>query len=129
MPLSTSNQMENHSLKSSAKGGSASGGKITKIAFTFSILIFAFSIYPNMANAATKYWVGGNGDNVGTNANDWSTSDPAVCADGAGDASAVPGASDIAVFDADCDSNAAIDANWSVAGLTISSGYTGALTQ
>src|SRR3989338_10151586 len=95
----------------------------------FSLVLLGSFAVAHSAQAATKYWVGGNGDNVGTNANDWSTTDPASCADGAGDASAVPGASDIAVFDADCDNNATIAANWSVAGLTLSSGYTGTTTQ
>jgi len=83
---------------------------------------------PQSAHAATLYWVGGNGDNVGTNANDWSTTDPTACTDGAGNGT-VPGTSDIATFDADCDSNATIAANWSVAGIDIKSGYIGTLTQ
>lgn len=91
--------------------------------------IFLFLFAPGSAQAANKYWVGGNGDNVGTNANDWSTTDPAACADGLGDAAAVPGASDVAIFDADCDNNATIAAAWSVAGLTINTGYIGTLTQ
>src|SRR3989338_8117204 len=102
--------------------------KLATTLFSVLALLFFFSL-PSTTHAATKYWVGGNGDNVGTNANDWSTSDPASCNDGGGDASAVPGASDIAVFDADCDSNATIAANWSVAGLPLSSGYTGTTTQ
>ena len=91
--------------------------------------IFLFLFVPASAQAATLYWVGGAGDNVGTNANDWSTTNPAACADGAGDAGAVPGASDVATFDPDCDSNATIAANWSVAGIDIQSGYIGTLTQ
>ena len=95
---------------------------------SISAIVF-FAFLPSQAQAATKYWVGGNGDNVGTNANDWSTTDPVACNDGGGDAGAVPGASDIAVFDADCDNNATIAANWSVAGIDMKSGYTGTVTQ
>jgi len=72
----------------------------------FLISAFLFFLLPATTHAATLYWVGGNGDSVNTNANDWSTTDPAACNDGGGDAGAVPGASDIAVFDADCDNNA-----------------------
>ena len=90
--------------------------------------LFIFLI-PDSAKAATLYWVGGNGDSVNTNANDWSTTDPGACNDGGGDAGAVPGASDIAVFDADCDNNAVIDSAWSVSGININSGYTGTVTQ
>src|SRR3989344_8707158 len=85
--------------------------------FIFVVVAGVFLIRVYTARAATLYWVGGNGDNVGTNANDWSTSDPAGCNDGGGDAGAVPGVNDIAVFDADCDSNATIAATWSVAGI------------
>jgi hypothetical protein len=41
----------------------------------------------------------------------------------------VPGAADIAIFDADCDSNATVDANLSVDGVQIDSGYTGTISQ
>ena len=51
--------------------------------------LFALSFTLSAAEAATKYWVGGAGDTVGTNANDWSTTNPTVCTDGAGNASAV----------------------------------------
>ena len=98
----------------------------------FGILLssaFILFFLPASASAATLYWVGGNGDSVNTNANDWSTSNPAACNDGGGDAGAVPGASDIAVFDADCDNNAVIDSAWSVAGINLNSGYTGTVTQ
>src|SRR3989338_11434970 len=89
------------------------------------IVLFAigFFITPTIVDAANLYWVGGNGDNVGTNANDWATIDPASCADGTGDASAVPGTGDVAIFDADCDSNATIAANLSVGGVNMNSGY------
>src|SRR3989344_5248099 len=100
----------------------------TTLLGVLALFVLSFTL-PSTASAATKYWVGGNGDNVSTNANDWSTSDPASCNDGGGDASAVPGSADIAVFDADCDSNATIASTWSVAGLTLSSGYTGTTTQ
>src|SRR3989338_7614237 len=102
--------------------------KLATTLFSVLALLFFFSL-PSTTQAATKYWVGGNGDNGGTNANDWSTSDPASCNDGGGDAGTVPGSSDIAVFDADCDSNATIAANWSVAGIDMKSGYTGTVTQ
>src|SRR3989344_4153178 len=96
------------------------------VTFVVSLLFF---VSPHSVHAATKYWVGGNGDNVGTNANDWSTTNPASCNDGGGDAGSVPGSADVAIFDADCDSNATIAADWSVSALQIDSGYTGTLTQ
>ena len=76
-----------------------------KLPRLFLCFLFASALFlaPSVAFGATLYWVGGNGDSVNTNANDWSTTDPAACNDGGGDAGAVPGASDIAVFDADCD--------------------------
>ena len=88
-----------------------------------------FFLFPAISHAATLYWVGGAGDGVTVNANDWNTTNPAACADGLGNATAVPGASDIAVFDADCDSNATVGASWSVAGINMNSGYVGEITQ
>jgi hypothetical protein len=35
-------------------------------------LVIGIWLLPHSVQAATLYWVGGNGDNVGTNANDWS---------------------------------------------------------
>ena len=90
---------------------------------------FCALLFPQAAEAATKYWVGGAGDSVTTNANDWSTTNPAACNDGGGNASAVPGSSDVAVFDADCDNNASIAAAWSLQKLQMDSGYTGTITQ
>ena len=81
-----------------------------------------------IAADATLYWVGGAGESVHT-ASNWSTTDPGACNPGGGDASAAPGASDVATFDADCDNSAVIDANWSVGGIAINSGHTGTLTQ
>lgn len=79
-----------------------------------------------IVDPSTFYWVGAEGANISV-ASNWKTTDPAGC--GAGDALAAPGVTDTAVFDADCDNGAAIDSNWSVAGLTIQSGYTGTITQ
>lgn len=102
---------------------------LTHRVVTVTTVTLLLLLTPSLTHAATKYWVGGSGDNVGTNANDWSNSDPGSCNDGGGDASTVPGSSDIAVFDADCDNNATIAATLSVAGIQINSGYTGTVTQ
>ncbi|MBF0386416.1 MAG: hypothetical protein HQL20_01005 [Candidatus Omnitrophica bacterium] len=77
------------------------------------------------AQAASRYWVGANGANT-NDANNWAGADPASCAGGG---AGIPGNSDIAYFDADCDSNASINANLNVAGINIASGYSGTITQ
>ena len=95
---------------------------------TFTLILFLF-LLPSSVSAATKYWVGGNGDSATTNANDWSTTNPSACNDGGGNASAVPGSGDVAIFDPDCDNNSAISSNWSVQKIDLQSGYIGTVTQ
>ncbi|MFA6256700.1 MAG: hypothetical protein WCT29_00090 [Candidatus Paceibacterota bacterium] len=107
----------------------------TKIYFLSKILkfsipvFFVFFLFPAISHAATLYWVGGDGDSVTGSATDWSTTNPAACNDGGGNASAVPGASDTAVFDADCDNGATISGTWSIAGVNLNSGYAGTVAQ
>lgn len=72
------------------------------------------------------YWVGSAGGNFSTAAN-WNTA--AAACSGAGNASAAPGTGDTATFTSNCTNNAAIDANLSIATVTINSGYTGTITQ
>lgn len=91
--------------------------------------LLGFVLFSSQAHAANLYWVGGAGDSLKGNANDWSTTNPGACADGAGDAGAVPGASDVAIFDADCDNGAILTSAWSVQGITLSAGYAGQISQ
>ncbi|MFH1354515.1 MAG: hypothetical protein ABIH36_04535 [bacterium] len=91
-------------------------------------LEFNFNGEIDYAYNSNLYWVGGAGGNTSLNTN-WSTTDPAACNPGGGDASAAPTTTDVAIFDPDCDNSATIDANWSVAGININSGYTGTITQ
>ena len=83
-------------------------------------------LLPSAAFAANLYWVGTDG--AATNvASNWKTTDPATC--GSGDAGAAPGASDVAIFDPDCDNGAAVTTSFSVLGVSMVSGYTGTVTQ
>jgi hypothetical protein len=63
-------------------------------------------------------WIGGGGNSNWSNANNWA---PA----------AVPGPSDLALFDPACvtSANATVDTNQTVGSVTIKSGYAGTLTQ
>jgi hypothetical protein len=63
-------------------------------------------------------WIGGGGNSNWSNSNNWA---PA----------AVPGASDLALFDPACvtSANATVDTNQTVGSVTIKSGYAGTLTQ
>lgn len=109
-------------------GRSLGGDWRRSILYIVAGCLFTFT-FVSEAEAATLYWVGGNGDSVTGNANDWNTTDPASCNDGLGNASAVPGSADTAIFDADCDNGATITANWSLTKLQMNSGYTGTITQ
>ncbi len=102
--------------------------KIFFICLFFAIFVFGLFAVSPKAFAASLYWVGGDGGNTNDKTN-WSTSDPAVCNPGGGNASAAPTTTDVAIFDPDCDNGAAINANWSVAGININAGYTGTITQ
>lgn len=68
------------------------------------------------AQGVNRTWDCGGGDSSWDNNLNWS-----------GDTE--PGVSDIAIFDTTCTNNATIDKNISVAGITISTGYTGTITQ
>lgn len=91
-------------------------------------LRFEFKGEEDYAYNSNLYWVGGAGGNTNDKTN-WNTSNPGACNPGGGNASAAPGVSDVAIFDPDCDNGAAINANWSVGGININSGYTGTITQ
>ncbi len=97
--------------------------------FIMLAILGAWIVFSNSAHAATLYWVGGAGDSVTGSANDWSTTNPAACNDGGGNASAVPGSGDVATFDPDCDNNASITGAWSLQKLDMQSGYSGTITQ
>ena len=71
-------------------------------------------LLPTAAQAATRTWTG-----LGTT-NNWSE---------AANWSALPGAADIATFNATSVKPATIDGNISVAGIAINAGYTGTITQ
>ncbi len=60
-------------------------------------------------------------------AGNWTTTSGGTC--GTSVSGAVPGTSDIAVFDSGCTYSATIDTNWNVGGITISTGYSGTITQ
>lgn len=92
----------------------------------FLLLTTIYLLLATNVNAANLYWVGDEG--AATNvASNWKTTDPGAC--GGGDAGAAPGASDVAIFDADCDNGAAVTGSFSVQGVNINSGYTGTVTQ
>ena len=75
--------------------------------------------------AVIYYWVGSAGGNTSVAAN-WATA--AGACTGAGDG-AVPTSIDTATFTSNCVNNATINATFSVATVTINSGYTGTITQ
>lgn len=72
--------------------------------------------FTQTAQGVNRTWDCGGGNSSWDNNLNWS-----------GDTE--PGVSDIAIFDATCTNNATIDKNISVAGITISAGYTGTITQ
>src|SRR5688500_11753313 len=79
-----------------------------------SLALAGFFIAPVAADAANLYWVGTDGANTNV-ASNWKTTDPVSC--GGGDASAPPTTTDVAIFDADCDNGAAVNATFSVLGV------------
>ncbi|HBU27797.1 TPA: hypothetical protein DEB00_01630 [Candidatus Uhrbacteria bacterium] len=90
--------------------------------------LFAMMLFGvQSASAATYYWVGlDNADwTVGTN---WASADPASCDPGANETT--PTSADDVIFDADCDNLATTPAtSTSIRSLTLSTGYTGTVTQ
>ncbi len=92
----------------------------------FFFVLFCFSC-ASQAFAATYYWVGDtNGDSTNVSSN-WTTSNPTSCATSGG--GAIPTSSDTIRFDADCDTNATVDAAFSVDYFYIDNGYSGTVTQ
>ncbi len=81
--------------------------------------------FPVVASAADRYWVGSPGGNWEDTAN-WSASANAC---GASGGASVPGTSDIARFVSNCVSDASVNVNVSVAGISIASGYDGTISQ
>ncbi|MDZ4261856.1 MAG: hypothetical protein U1B30_05945, partial [Pseudomonadota bacterium] len=92
----------------------------------FSISVFFVVVLAPSAHAFTLYWVGADGASTST-ASNWKMTNPSGC--GGGDSISPPNTSDDVVFDADCDNNAVIDGVFSVNTFTMSSGYTGTVTQ
>src|SRR3989344_3096643 len=88
-------------------------------------VLLTLLLFPQDAFAANRYWVGSAGGNTNDTAN-WASADPASCTGGG---ASVPSTGDVAIFDADCDNGATVDAALSVLGLTINSGYAGTITQ
>jgi hypothetical protein len=64
--------------------------------------------------AANRYWVGPSGGSFSDAAN-WSGTDPTSCTGGG---AGVPNTADVAIFDGDCDNDAAIGAAVSVGGVS-----------
>ncbi|MFN4896584.1 MAG: hypothetical protein ACK5GN_13225, partial [Pseudomonadota bacterium] len=96
---------------------------------TLSILVLAVMLLAAApVHAATYYWVGSGGNtNSGSNWRATAPTSGSQCT--ANGNTSVPGSADDVVFDADCDGNAAIDANLSVTKITTESGYAGTITQ
>ncbi len=93
--------------------------------FALGLIFVAASIFlPQSAFGANSYWVGSAGGNW-SDGNNWASTNPASCTGGG---AGVPGAGDTAIFDADCDNNATMDANINVLGVNINSGYTGTIS-
>ena len=72
--------------------------------------------YATFSSSLTKVWDGGGADNNWSTAGNWNDN-------------AVPGASDIVMFDGTSSKNCTIDGNISVAGVKIDATYTGTITQ
>jgi hypothetical protein len=92
----------------------------------FTVLFLVFMGLSSRALAATYYWVGTSGGNVNSPTN-WSTSSGGACSGGGNGATLV--AADVLYFTSSCTNNATISTSLSVTSLTISSGYTGTITQ
>ena len=79
---------------------------------------------PHWIFSSTFYWVGTSGGDTNSPSN-WSTTAGAC---GVSGGAGVPGATDVATFQANCDNNATVDVTLNVAALDIQSGYTGTIT-
>lgn len=89
------------------------------------VFVFFFALllgWGGPAFAVVKYWIGPADGSFGNNLH-WSLSST-----GTNDTTA-PGSGDIATFSADSTTNSTIDADVNVAGINITSGYTGVITQ
>jgi hypothetical protein len=92
------------------------GTSLRKLAVYIGIFIAAIAIYfPEPAAAATYTWDGGGGDE------NWST-----CANWSSDT--CPLTTDSVIFSASSTKNADIDADLTIVGITINSGYTGLIS-
>lgn len=89
------------------------------------LLVLALSLFPNLGQAATKYWIGTSGGAFATGAN-WSTTAGSACGTNAN--TTAPGSTDVATFDT-CTNNVALAAAVDVAGINITTNYSGTLTQ
>ncbi len=87
----------------------------------FKILVFLLMLLPVFSFSANRFWIAGVASNWNNTAN-WSTT-----SGGAGGAS-VPGAADIAIFNASGNGNYSIDAIVNVDGFQIT-GYSGIISQ
>lgn len=96
--------------------------------FTFFLFLCLCLINWQEAKSADRYWVASAAANWNSTAN-WSTSS------GGASGASVPGNSDIAIFDGgggkngSCTINVAVEAGTAVAGISITSGYSGTITQ
>src|SRR3989344_2004157 len=106
-PLSTSNLMKNHSLKS----------KFLHFACLAVGGIFAFVIFANDVYAATRTWDGGGVDTNWSTAANWSSD-------------TVPVSGDTVTFDGTSTNNSTVDAGFAgtITTMNINSGYTGTIT-
>ena len=102
-----------------------SGGGVTFRVFLFSIIIFsAFFFSANTTFAANRFWVGTAGANTNVTSS-WSATT------GGSSGATVPSTGDIAIFDGagTFNTDATINATWSVAGIDIRAGYSATITQ
>jgi len=88
-----------------------------------SLFILFFSFTSNTFAAATdRYWVGGANASINTT-DSWSLSA------GGSKGASIPTTTNAVFFTSDVVTNATIDVNWSVLGISIASGYSGIITQ
>lgn len=89
------------------------------------LLIVVLLVLPSATRAATLYWVGVDAASTAV-ASNWTTADPAACEPGNGQ---MPGAEDVLIFDADCDTDASVTVDLTVNKLIMRSGYGGTIQQ
>lgn len=91
-----------------------------KAALLLILLVVGLLIYTKVTFAATATWTNGGGDGLWSTCANWS---------GGTGTGGCPGTSDIATFNSTSTADVAIDANVSVAGISIATGYSGQITQ